>query len=158
MFVRISPEQAAPIHHHAHDNRQVHIDSRQVHINKPTLTPELIQQFQHLREADRQFTIHALSTAANEAIQGIEAEAQLSVNTITNNMRLAEEHAHNFFRQHDAALREEASNTVHIALVINIHWRHFVDICEACSTEKHRRCRWHQRRLDAQRVLLKLCS
>ena len=59
--------------------------------------------------------METLSAAANEKIQGIEAEAQLNVNMITNNMRLAEERAHNAFRQHDAVWRKEASNTVHIA-------------------------------------------
>ena len=39
----------------------------------------------------------------------------LNINTLTSNMRLAEERANNAFRQHDAAWREEASNTVHMA-------------------------------------------
>ena len=115
MFIRIPPEQAAPIHHHSHDNRQVHIDGRQVHINQPTLTPELMQQIQYLRDDDRHFTVEALPAAANEKIQGFETEAHLNINTLTSNMRLAEEHANNSFRQHDAAWREEASNTVHMA-------------------------------------------
>ena len=115
MFIRSPPEQAAPIHHHSHDNRQVHIDVRQVHINQPTLKPELIHQIQYHRDEDRQFTVEALSAAANEKLQGLETEAQLNINTLTSNMRLAEERANNAFRQHDAAWREEASNTVHMA-------------------------------------------
>ena len=114
MFVQFGSDKAAPVHHHAYDNRQVHIDGRQVHI-QPGLTPEIMLQLQHLRESDRRFAYEALSAAAQEKIQGVESEAQLNHNAIMNNMRLAEERAETRFWHHDATLREEASNTVNFA-------------------------------------------
>ena len=114
-YVVLPSEQAPPIHHHSHDNRQVHIDSRQIHINHSTVTPELIRDFQSLRDADRQFTVNALSAAANERIHGIESEASQRVSTLVNNMRLAEEGADTMYRQTSLAWEQEASNTVNVA-------------------------------------------
>ena len=45
----------------------------------------------------------------------VEAEAQINMNSMANNMRLAEERANNEFRQHSAAWQAEASNTVNFA-------------------------------------------
>ena len=66
MFVNFGPDMATPTHHHhAYDQRSIHVDSRQVHIT-PGLSPEVVFQLQHLREADRMWAYEALSAAARE--------------------------------------------------------------------------------------------